>query len=144
MAVKPLPDAHCRFAKFVSMNAKRKFLSVDVAATASLGATLATAPDASARSQHGCTLPRVCFYKTRADFDANQPTASYKDLTSDFQVLGPRARGSHKAVNTRNDDGAIIKFGNRPTAVCMRPNTLWTFGADVVTHIRIVDSPTCA
>ncbi|MER0243644.1 hypothetical protein AAHZ94_16820 [Streptomyces sp. HSW2009] len=126
------------------MNAKRKFLSVSTAAAALLGAALATAPDASARSQHGCKFPRVCFYKTGADFDANQPTASYKDLTSSFQALGPRARGSHKAVNTRNDDGAIIKFANRPAGVCMRPNTVWTFGANVATHIRIVDSPTCA
>ncbi|MBC3987924.1 hypothetical protein H8N00_03170 [Streptomyces sp. AC563] len=125
------------------MNARRKFLSVGAATVAALGATLVTAPDASAESKYGCAFPRVCFYKTGADFDARQPTASYKDLTSSFQVLGPRARGSHKAVNTRNDDGAIIKFGNRPAPVCMKPNTVWTFGPDVVTHIRIVDSPTC-
>ncbi|MFF5719392.1 hypothetical protein [Streptomyces buecherae] len=125
------------------MNARRKFLSVGAATVALLGATLGTAPDASARSKHGCAYPRVCFYKTGADFDAKQPTAAYKDLTSNFQVLGPRARGSHKAVNTRNDDGALVQFANHPGAVCMKPESVWTFGHNVVTHIRIVDSPTC-
>ncbi|MFI2032780.1 hypothetical protein [Streptomyces buecherae] len=125
------------------MNARRKFLSVGAATVAALGATLVTAPDASAESQRGCAYPRVCFYKTQADYDAHRPTAAYKDMTSTFQELGPRARGSLKGVNTRNDDGVIIKFANKPGAWCMEPNTRWHFGSDVVDRIRIVDSPTC-
>ncbi|QKW52974.1 hypothetical protein [Streptomyces buecherae] len=125
------------------MNARRKFLSVGAATVAALGATLVTAPDASARSMRGCDFPRVCFYKTQADYDAHRPTAAYKDVTSGFQKLGSRARGSVKAVNTRNDDGAIVTFANKPGTVCVQADSWWHFGSDVVTHIRIVDSPTC-
>lgn len=142
MAEKVLPDARHCFAKFVNMNAKRKILSAGAAAAALLGATLATAPDASADSKHGCKFPRVCFYKTQADWDAKRPTAAYKDVTSLFQKLGSRAHGSSFAVNTRNDDGAIIKFENR-SDLCMRPNAVWRFGANVAAFIRIVDSPSC-
>ncbi|WEV24772.1 hypothetical protein OYE22_05840 [Streptomyces sp. 71268] len=125
------------------MNAKTNILSVGAAVVALFGATLATAPDASARSMRGCDFPRVCFYKTQADFDANRPTAAYKDVTSGFQKLGSQARGSVKAVNSRNDDGAIVKFANKPGTVCVQPSSWWHFGSDVVTHIRIVDSPNC-
>ncbi|MEU3963942.1 hypothetical protein AB0F42_29780 [Streptomyces buecherae] len=124
------------------MNARRKYLSIGAATVAALGATLVTAPDASAESKYGCAFPRVCFYKTQADWDAQRPTAAYKDKTSDFQELGPRARGAYAGVNSRNDDGALVRFAGKPNAFCVGPNQAFRFSA-VVTHIRIVDSPTC-
>ncbi|MGW1762111.1 hypothetical protein [Streptomyces mirabilis] len=110
-----------------------------------LAITAVGAYPATADTRDGCTYPRVCFYKTEADWQARKPTAAYKDVTSTYQQLGPRSFGSVAILNSRNDDGALLHFADGDT-VCLKPDyTLFPAypGAPPVDAIRIMDSPTC-
>ncbi|MEU9719947.1 hypothetical protein, partial [Streptomyces sp. NPDC047976] len=70
-----------------------------IAAAAGLLA-LAAAP-ASAAAPHGCASSSVCFYLKKTDYDANRPTATYRDVTSGFVTLGARGKGAKAVVNNR-------------------------------------------
>ncbi|MEO3811530.1 hypothetical protein ABGB17_21260 [Sphaerisporangium sp. B11E5] len=104
--------------------------------------TVSSEPPATLDTRDGCGYPQVCFYKTKADWDARRWTAAYKDITSGYQTLSSRAYGSYAAVNSRNDDGALLHFTNG-AIWCLSPNSrLWDIDW-VVDKIRIMDSPTC-
>ncbi len=108
-------------------------------------ATISAAP-AAASSKFGCEYPRVCFYLTSKDWVARQPTASYREGGQDFQLLGPRSRGSYAVVNTRNDDGAQLEISGHPE-VCVRPNRTWFYdeGPNPVEVIGVLisENPSC-
>ena len=86
---------------------RKKMIALAATALMAAGAApvLGSAP-AFAESRFGCEYPRVCFYLTSADWLARKPTAAFRDLTQDFQKLGPRARHAYAAYNSRIDDAA--------------------------------------
>ncbi|MGV9414186.1 hypothetical protein ACWDOP_30170 [Nocardia sp. NPDC003693] len=98
------------------------------------------ATQASADSKFGCNYPYVCFYKTGNDVATNHPTAMYQDMGY-WQTLGPNSRGALRVVNTRNDDGALLKFSDGSTQ-CITPNYA-TLLYKTVTQIKIMNSPNC-
>jgi hypothetical protein len=120
-----------------------------VAAFLTIAATTAaacviSAPAASAGTANGCVYPRVCFYLTQADWNAKRPTASYQDITSGFQTLGSNSRGAYAVWNSRNDDGALLRYSNGST-YCLPPNRGDAdIRGDIYTGIRIMNSPSCA
>lgn len=129
----------------------RKFIT---AATLSLtaGTMALVAPDASAATEHGCAHPQVCFYRTAADFDREQPTAAYQDVTSEPQELSTTAYGAEVVHNSRTDDGALVTLvpapgepPDRRSDVCVDPHvTLYIPASSHVSMVRIVDSPDCS
>jgi hypothetical protein len=111
-------------------------------ACTTLTLTAASVSPANADSHYGCTYPRVCFYKTQADWQRHAPTAAYKDLTTFYQSLGPRSARSYAVYNSRNNDGASLRFSNhRPH--CLKPGHLVFTNGAWVNGIRIMDSPSC-
>jgi hypothetical protein len=108
--------------------------------------TVASAPPAQATSKFGCGYPRVCLWLTAGDWGAQRWTSAYRDVTSGWQYLGPRSRGSYALYNTRNDDGALVGFADGTTD-CVYPNSglIDIPGAfdKRVDKIRIMDSATC-
>ena len=71
--------------------------------------SLSPAP-ASAETSNGCGWPRVCFYLTMNDWWAGTPTSAFRDVTSSYQDLGSRSRGSDWVRNSRNDDRAWLRY----------------------------------
>jgi len=73
-------------------------------------------------------------------------TASYKDMTSGYQTLGASSRGATGVTNTRNDDGAKLRFDSGQT-LCVDAATSLDLRvySDLgkVTGIRIMDSAHC-
>ncbi|EXG82332.1 hypothetical protein [Cryptosporangium arvum] len=131
-----------------SNSLKKAMLSTAVVATTVLAGGLFTASPATAEPDvRGCAWPKVCFYLSTANWISSSPTASYQDLTSGFQTLGSRSRGADFAYNSRNDDGAFLRFSSGITQ-CLPPNQFIDLGrmraslGDVV-GLRIMDSPTC-
>jgi|tagenome__1003787_1003787.scaffolds.fasta_scaffold20464824_1 hypothetical protein len=119
---------------------------VATAATAVLAAgALVGVQPAAANSNYGCSWPRVCFYLHDTDWTNRQPTASYQDRGY-WQTLGSRSAGSMYVYNSRNDDGARLRFDDGHE-YCVRPNS-WAlmepyYYGDYVEQIKIMDSPTC-
>ncbi|MFI6079185.1 hypothetical protein ACIA5C_47545 [Actinoplanes sp. NPDC051343] len=107
-------------------------------ALAAGAATFAVATPAHADTAHGCVYPRVCFYLTYTDFNNNKPAAAYKDYG--LQNLGPLARQSTWVLNTRNDDGALIRTANG-TNYCFLPNKNNAIYSPITIDIR--DSLSC-
>lgn len=105
------------------------------------GATWVAATPASAVGG-GCAYPRVCFYLTYDDFYNDRPTASFQDVTSGWQNLGPRSFGADWIVNTRNDDVAYLHFTDGSTW-CMTPRETDQWTTKTVDKIRISWSSTC-
>ncbi|MEU0545206.1 hypothetical protein ABZ319_35570 [Nocardia sp. NPDC005978] len=119
----------------------RTFAAAAAMSAAALGVIAGPgAAPASANSMHGCNYPYVCFYLTGYDSGAQHPTAMYQDRGY-WQTLGPNSRGSIQVVNTRNDDGALLKFADGSTQ-CVKPN-YGTLLYKTVTQIKITDSPSC-
>jgi len=124
------------------MSVIKRIAVIGAAAVSLAAAGLATAPSASADTAHGCNWPRVCFYLTDANWNAQAPTAAYQDITSSPQNLGSSSYNSEWVFNSRNDDGALLYYTNGST-LCLHPNN-WADNNDwVVNRIRIMDSPTC-
>jgi hypothetical protein len=121
---------------------KRMMITAGASAVLAATAVLAAATPASATSRYGCTYPRVCFYLTEDDYFGDSPTAAFQDVTSGWQTLGSRSRGSKWIVNTRNDDVAYLHFTDGATA-CLLPNFDRYNGSHVVDKIRISSSSTC-
>ncbi|SHN13840.1 hypothetical protein [Cryptosporangium aurantiacum] len=124
---------------------RRAVLTLAVLASAVLTGAFASASPAQADSFAGCIYPRVCFYRTTSDYFASRPSAAYQDKTNYFQTLGSRSRGALVVYNTRNDDVALLKFGE--FVACLPTNRGWSHDLNpmgTVTAIRIIDAPTCA
>jgi hypothetical protein len=121
----------------------RKLLlsSLVVVSTVLAGGLLASSP-AEARTRYGCEWPRVCFYLTAADWNARQPTAAYQDITSGYQTLGSRSRGSYAVFNSRNDDALTYVFSNGGGG-CLAPDSLSIFTSVTIAKIKILSSPDC-
>ncbi|WP_433789840.1 hypothetical protein [Actinoplanes sp. CA-252034] len=104
------------------------------------------ASPASAGSRFGCDYPRVCFYLTSADWLAREPTAAFRDMTQDFQRLGPRARHAYAAYNSRIDDAAWLEISGGAQD-CLAPGDPWFFDQvqppQTVIGIQIVDEDEC-
>ena len=87
---------------------------------------LSVAP-AAAEDSNGCRWPRVCFYLTLNDWWAGTPTSAFRDVTSYYQNLGSRSRGSDWVRNSRNDDRVWLRYTVNSTGevayVCVNPNT---------------------
>ncbi|MFI9615731.1 hypothetical protein ACIHCM_29305 [Streptomyces sp. NPDC052023] len=125
------------------MRSKRLMAAGLALACGTFGLTISNAPTASAETAFGCGYPRVCFYKTQADWNARRYTAAYRDMTESYQNLSSAAAGAYAVFNSRNDDGARLHFTNGP-AECLKPNTLMLTNGFVVDKIRIMDSPSCS
>ncbi|MGH4029338.1 hypothetical protein ACQB60_10430 [Actinomycetota bacterium Odt1-20B] len=109
-------------------------------------ATAATSAAASASAQHGCAWPNVCFYKTKADYNRGRVAASYKDITSRFQTLGPQSRGADVIYNTRKDDRVVLRLLNHGQSyvACMKPKEVDEFGPGLtVIGVMIQDKSNC-
>lgn len=117
-----------------------------LAASSVVATVLGAAVPAQATSAHGCGYPRVCFYKTSADWKNNHPTAAYRDYGE--QGLSERAAKSYYVYNTRNDDWAQITY-QEPGAVyrsylCLLPNrgrAIGTLGAAWRINIHSQSAP---
>lgn len=122
----------------------RALLAAALATTAATAGIVAVDTSvASAGSARGCTYPRVCFYLTEARSLANNPTASYQDITTGYQDLGSSSEGSFSVYNTRNDDGALLHYTNG-YEYCLPPNRGNAhIRGEIVDKIRIMNSPTC-
>ncbi|KAA1418414.1 hypothetical protein FE697_020280 [Mumia zhuanghuii] len=119
-----------------------------VAAVAAFVAVTMGASPASAESFNGCAWPRVCFYLTMDHWWAGTPTSSFQDVTSSYQNLGSRSRGSDWVHNSRNDDRVWLRYTVNSTGaveqVCLNPNTMIHFdGAYTVTGVRIEWADRC-
>lgn len=121
---------------------KRAAISAGATLAFAAGMVLVQASPASAVSMAGCAYPRVCFYLTASDYWNNSPTAAYQDVTSSWQVLGSKSRGSDYIVNTRNDDVAYLHFTNG-AVLCLEPNSIAYEPSRTVDKIRISYSSTC-
>jgi hypothetical protein len=108
--------------------------------------TVVGAAPAHAEGRFGCDYPRVCFYLTSADWLARKPTAAFRDITKDFQKLGPRARGSYAAYNSRIDDSAWLKMSDE-WQTCLGPDDIWFFDQasppQKVVGVQITDEDEC-
>ncbi len=109
-------------------------------------APVAGTSPAHAESRFGCDYPRVCFYLTSADWLARKPTAAFRDITKDFQKLGPRARHAYAAYNSRIDDSAWLGMSDE-SQTCLGPNDIWFFDQasppQTVTGVQITDEDEC-
>ncbi|QIQ02648.1 hypothetical protein [Streptomyces liangshanensis] len=125
------------------MRLQRTVAGALVTAGLALGIAATGTTPAAADTAFGCGYPQVCFYKTQADWDARRWTAAYKDVTSYFQNLSSGAMGAKWVHNSRNDDGALLRFSSG--TYCLQPGWSWQTapGAAGPTGIRIMDSPTC-
>lgn len=117
-------------------------IAAGAGAVLAAAAVLTAATPANATSRYGCVYPRVCFYLTDNDYFGGWPTAAYQDVTSGWQTLGSRSRGSRWIVNTRNDDVAHLHFTNGTTD-CVLPNFDYYTSSRVVDKIRISSASTC-
>lgn len=119
--------------------------TIVIAVTAFLAVGAGAVP-AQAGSRFGCVYPRVCFYQTSTDWLARKPTASYRDMTSEFQRLGSRAEGSYAVYNSRIDDSAWLKMSDDSRS-CLGPNDNWFYDQgdtpERVMGIQIVDEDEC-
>ncbi|KUN58167.1 hypothetical protein AQJ46_43980 [Streptomyces canus] len=111
-------------------------------AFAAIGIVVASAPSAAAEpAVHGCAYPRVCFYLTEAQWNANSPTAAYQDADYN-QTLGSNSKGADVVYNSRNDDTVLLRVGSTNNAICLNPNGAVDNDASVtVTAIRIRSTP---
>ncbi|WP_217250974.1 hypothetical protein [Streptomyces sp. AC602_WCS936] len=121
---------------------------VATAAAALATTTMVTAPAASADSRRGCDWPRVCFYLTSSDWNDDDPTAAFQDVTTSYQNLGSRSRGANYVVNTRNDDRVYLRYIHNGTGatsyLCVDPNHNQNFSNTfTVTGIRIDTASSC-
>jgi len=110
-----------------------------------MGSLVAQSP--ASASYLGCDWPRVCFYLTQADLNANRPTASFQDVTTGWQNLGSRSFGAFFVYNSRNDDVAYLHSTNG-TVHCLEPlngvnPSHPANGWGTVDKIRISWSATC-
>ncbi|WP_149179301.1 hypothetical protein [Streptomyces sp. TRM49041] len=121
---------------------RNRLIGVGAAVAMAGGAMLTAAPTASADSAYGCSWPYVCFYKTKSDWDARKPTASFKDITSYYQKLGSRSHGAYAIYNSRNDDGASIRYTNGST-LCLKPNNWRLNNSWTANGIKIMNSASC-
>lgn len=76
------------------------------------------------------------------------PTASFQDVTSYYQNLGSRSRGSDRVYNSRNDDRVWLRYVENSTGqvgyLCLNPNTLGIFEAGyTVTGVKIEWAASC-
>lgn len=125
------------------MSLRKKLSAAAITVTLSTLGAVAVASPASAASAYGCNWPRVCFYLTTSSWNNSAPTAAFQDVTSSYQNLGSRSRGSYAVYNSRNDDGALLRFTNGST-FCVWPNEAWGLqGIGTVDGIRIMDSEHC-
>ncbi|MET7617978.1 hypothetical protein [Streptomyces sp. NPDC005408] len=129
------------------MKTTRKITGL-VTALAALTAIMLGASPASAESYNGCAWPRVCFYLTLNDWWAGTPTSSFQDVTSYYQNLGSRSRGSDRVYNSRNDDRVWLRYVENSTGqvgyLCLNPNTMGIFESGyTVTGVKIEWDPTC-
>jgi hypothetical protein len=127
------------------MTKKRRLLAVVAAAV--LGTTGAVVAQSPASAAHGCEWPRVCFYLTVSDLNANRPTAAFQDVTSGWQYLGSRSRGAYYVYNSRRDDVAYLHSTNG-SVHCLAPlngvnPSHPANGWGTVDRIRISWSSTC-
>jgi hypothetical protein len=122
------------------MTTRRPAAAVIACVTGFVGAFVAPAP-AQAVSAHGCDYPRVCFYLNKENWNFNDPTAVYQQITKNFQFLGPKSRGSFAVYNTRNDDVAYLRLAEGKT-LCLKPNSE-LLPTGTLTAIRISESATC-
>ncbi|MGN9809466.1 hypothetical protein ACTMSW_08915 [Micromonospora sp. BQ11] len=106
--------------------------------------TVTFAAPVQADTRNGCNYPRVCFYKTLADANAERPTATFQDKGS-WQRLGSRSYGAYSVYNSRNDDGALIHFTNG-TTYCVFPGEYAHLAGNIGTAdmIMIMDAYNCA
>ncbi|MGV9816356.1 hypothetical protein ACWDTQ_31135 [Streptomyces cellulosae] len=128
------------------MNALRKLATLGSLLGLLVPASLAAAPTASADTGNGCAYPRVCFYKTDADWNRRTPTATYQDVTATYQPLSSRAAGSVVVFNSRNNDRAYLRATASGTTryYCLPPNGLIEFAPGIVVNaIRIDNTATC-
>jgi hypothetical protein len=104
------------------------------------------AAPAYAESRFGCDYPRICFYLTSADWLARKPTSAFRDITQDFQKLGPRARGAYAAYNSRIDDSAWLEMSDG-SQTCLAPADTWFFDQvsppQRVIGVQITDQNEC-
>jgi hypothetical protein len=118
--------------------------AVAMAGTVVAGSLVGAQP-AAAAAPHGCDWPRVCFYLYESNWNANAPTASYQDLGS-WQTLGSRSRSAEYVYNSRDDDGARLRFEDGSER-CLKPNSSFhlqpVYQAGAVTQIKIMDSASC-
>jgi hypothetical protein len=117
-------------------------------ALAALMAVLLGASPAAAESYNGCAWPRVCFYLTLDHWWAGTPTAAFQDVTSSYQNLGSRSRGSDRVYNSRNDDRAWLRYVEDSTGqvgyLCLNPNTTGIFwDGYTVTGVKIEWQANC-
>jgi hypothetical protein len=124
------------------MQARQLLVRSLVTVAVATGAAFVPAGPAAAVTNYGCVYPRVCFYLTTDDFIARRPTAAYQDVTSYDQPLGPRSYGSRWMYNSRNDDGALIRYTNGEWT-CVQPNVDFLITGRTVRTVRIMDSPLC-
>ncbi|WP_433720952.1 hypothetical protein ACQP2Y_37405 [Actinoplanes sp. CA-051413] len=104
-------------------------------------ALVAGATPASA-AVYGCAYPRVCFYKTRADWLAARPTASYRDYG--YQRLGSASTNAYAIFNSRGDDGAKYYSRTPPgseSTTCLGP--LQTIFVTYAYALDIRNDPGC-
>jgi len=125
----------------------KKFTALATTTALAAGVVLLGTPPASADTAYGCVYPRVCFYLTDSDFNADKPTAAYQDITSYYQTLGSRSRGANWVLNTRNDDRAWIRYtyGGQTYYACLDSQwRLAEFTDDAtVTGIKIENTTYC-
>ncbi|MFD8077974.1 hypothetical protein ACFV3E_35585 [Streptomyces sp. NPDC059718] len=125
-----------------------RVLTAGGAALASLAAVLLGASPASAESYNGCAWPRVCFYLTLNDWWAGAPTSAFQDVTSYYQTLGSRSRGSDRVYNTRDNDRVWLRYTVDSSGVtgylCLNPNTMGIFDPGyTVTGVKIEWTERC-
>lgn len=101
--------------------------------------SVAGSTPAHAAIRFGCAYPRVCFYKTVAAWNAQRPTAAYRDYG--LQTLGPASTDAYMVYNSRNDDGALLHLSPPGGLACILPGQAvpWAFAR----AINIMDSPNC-
>src|SRR5512133_1329945 len=98
----------------------RRVMAAGIAAITAATGLMAFATPAQAVANYGCSYPYVCFYLNSSDWAAASPTATYKDMGY-WQTLGSRSRGSFMVYNSRNDDGALLRFTDGRT-FCLNPS----------------------
>ncbi|MEU4625121.1 hypothetical protein AB0G04_34750 [Actinoplanes sp. NPDC023801] len=125
----------------------RKLVALSAAtAMSASGLVLAGTTPAAASTGFGCDYPKVCFYLTAKDWGARKPTASYQQITEDFQILGVRSRNAYAVHNARVDDAALLLFSDG-TQECVESGGTWfhdEFGVKYkVVGVRIADEADC-
>ncbi|MEV1286524.1 hypothetical protein [Micromonospora sp. NPDC049679] len=125
----------------------RTVVSAGVVLVSVAAAALSGAAPAAAATRYGCEWPRVCFYKTEADWQARRPTATYQDMGY-WQTLGSHSAYSEVVYNSRNDDGALLRMQSGITYCVKGGQTTPEFFMPVyqdgaMEELKIMDSKTC-